>query len=713
MFPFPPGAGISRKAEYMKRRLRHFLVWSSVPPFIWVYRGIYRFLAWSAITIVRRHRGVVAIYLSRGIAKNEINPGISDIDIFIVTADDGPDRTAVQRTLNLLAIVTGKLIDYNPTLVTSLENLNYRWENSPVWRYRYREGKITWKLVHGKDVLENLPEVDEALMPSSCWAEMNHWWVRFADFLLKPGGYYRDKLMRNVTCYKAVSEVANARHALETGEYIYSRPAGLERSGSPLAAKLKLLAGGRYLARDDKLAEETYRFLVDAFQSAWEGFRGKPFFQVCPDARQEVDCPESELGLSEEDSAYLDGLRQYLEDNWKEKFIGIQPVRSAFWEMNEILLIVQGDEANIPELNRLLDLTEFHFRNGPRSYRRLPLFLRHGNLAFPLTPEIPADLHRGVLTPATFPDVFLQLGENNVFWTSYTQWYLADWRENERWPGASALKRKQLEIIGRSARDGDIRYPLTEAAIKRKEEDISNSNSKLSLIDQKINRQTYPPGVEFSVKRIISGNETPAEKLYQCLVEARRFLDEVSADEIMQSMFAGRENRYRVLESVRGDFHVGFIFPARETGRGEIKAIANQAGFKGDHVFIESKVVSRELGHLSSVSEVRTEIFFAKTGQARGESGYAEVFLPAVKDVQVASWMDEEVGTHVGFTMRDPDRFGCVSRAFEDEGFYFPKFMGGATILVSERDLEIAYYEKMTGRGTFRVEVLNFLNGGG
>ena len=191
-----------------------------------------------AVFILRRYRGTVAIYLCRGCAKHEITPGISDIDLAVVTANDANVRQSIQKACRILGIITGNLIDYFPNLVITLEIMEHRWHTSPAWQYRYQEGRTTWKLLYGTDVLNSLPELTGIQRKASCYAEMNHWWVRFADFLLKPGRYAEDVVMRNMICYKAVSELLNVKWALRSGVYRYSRAAGLKAMDTTLARKL-------------------------------------------------------------------------------------------------------------------------------------------------------------------------------------------------------------------------------------------------------------------------------------------------------------------------------------------------------------------------------------------------------------------------------------------------------------------------------------------
>ena len=73
----------------LKSRLRRFVVWSARPPFDAVYRRLYRAVTSLAIHRLRQHACVEAIYLCRGCATGDILPGVSDIDLVIVTRDDG------------------------------------------------------------------------------------------------------------------------------------------------------------------------------------------------------------------------------------------------------------------------------------------------------------------------------------------------------------------------------------------------------------------------------------------------------------------------------------------------------------------------------------------------------------------------------------------------------------------------------------------------
>jgi hypothetical protein len=694
-----------RSTELLKRRLRQFVIWSSRPPLFSVYRMMYRVVVRFAVLILGRYQGTVAIYLCRGCAKREITPGISDIDLTVITTNDANDKRSIQKACRILRVITGNLIDYFPNLVTTLE-MEHRWSASPAWQYRYQEGRTTWKLLYGIDVLRALPELNEIQHKASCYAEMNHWWVRFADFLLKPGRYAEDVVMRNMICYKAVSELVNLQWSLRTGEYRYSRAAGLKVTDTDLARKLIRVAERRYQIADDLLIDEVYRFLLDFFQELWGDFWVDPFLHVHTGVSQEIDCPESELQVPEKIRWQARELRQHIETFWGDKCRGTNLVKSVFWDLEDFLFIIDVDKNLVPTVKELAELAVVQNRNQAGQSSRIFLFLRIGSVAFPLTPVIPRDLHRGLLTPATVPDVFLQLGESEVYWTDFTKWYLSDWRSNGQWLEKSALKELQLSIISGSVRTRRVIYPLTREAIERavpeKEQRITGSDLGQSVSP----RQEH---AMFTVRETLLEPGDPGDRFYKCLVESRYFIGNRSIAEILDALFENGDNRCQVLGSVFDMLHVGFIFPGCCLTISEMVRAAKKAGFSSDHSTISSTVISRELGALEGRPSVPTDIFIARRDQIHGRSGYVEAFIPSGNPGLEKMWIEEEVGTHIGFTITDPLLFPSVQNAFEAEDFLIPEFMSGKPIANLHRGLKATYFEKIYGERKVRIEVLAFL----
>ena len=454
--------------------------------------------------------------------------------------------------------------------------------------------------------------------------------------------------------------------------------------------------------------DEVYRFLLDFFGELWTDFSSDPFLQVHTGVSQEIDCPESELQVPEQTRCQAKALRQHIETFWGEKCRGTNLVKSVFWDLEDFLFIIDVDRNLVPDCKRTGGACGVALPNPGRTFPADFPFPAPGGGGFSLAPVIPGDLHRGLLTPATVPDVFLQSGESEVYWTDYTKWYLSEWQSNEQWLEASALKKLQLSIISSSARTGRIVYPLTLEAIERAVPGVEN--------DQGITGSDLRRGVSqmrkkamFTVRQTLLESGEPGERFFQCLEEARYFIDNSSVAEILGVLFERKENRYQVLGSVLDKLHVGFIFPGRGLTTAEMVREAKRAGFSSGHSTISSTVISRELGVIAGRSTVPTDIFIARRDQIHGRSGYLEVFIPCENSGLQRTWIEEEVGTHIGLTMTDPLLFPSVQDAFEAEGFLIPPFMRGKPIANLHRGLVATYFEKIHGDRKVRIEVLTFL----
>jgi hypothetical protein len=235
-----------------------------------------------------------------------------------------------------------------------------------------------------------------------------------------------------------------------------------------LARKLLNAAANNFVRADRSLEQETYLFLIEHFLDLWEDFRDDPFLEVYSDVVQEVDSPDQDL-QKEKLAEPFGEIYRHLSDHWGEKCRSVHLVKSAFWKIEDSLLLIDVDTALLPTLDDLDGLIQARKRVYDREPRSVYFFLRVGHVAFPVTPALPQDFHRGVLTPATAPDVFLQLGEEDVYWTKHTNWYLTDWPRNRQWLDASPQKLSQLKMIASSVAVGRVRYPLSLRSIEQPE----------------------------------------------------------------------------------------------------------------------------------------------------------------------------------------------------------------------------------------------------
>jgi hypothetical protein len=448
----------------VKEWLRRAVVRTSVPGLLELYRWAYQQVIRGVTRRLQRYRSIQSIYLSRGCARDEILPGISDIDFIVVTSDDSPEIPAIGRTFRRLKKATAGLIDYYPRLVSDRATLFHRWQTSPVWQSRYLEGQRTFRLLHGIDHLAALPPLTEMQKRGAIYAEMNRWWTVLASRVLNPPA--RTSLLQNVACYKVVAELLRLKAAWSTGDLFVSKAEALAAHDGPLMRRLAQLAAHRFLSQDDAVVDETFQFTVEYFTRLWRTFPEHPFLAIQDVRTQRVEGASGEITLTQDQARHVADLKEHLTTHWPDSGRGMRIVRSAFFDLDDLLIIMEGDEEHLPDAERVRQLLARHERR-PALARHMLVFLKFGPVVFPLTPQGYRDLHRGILTAATAPDVFLQLGVQPVYWTAFTRWYLCDWRSNEQWTHAPAQKQRQLERIRESCEEGEIIYPLSADAICR------------------------------------------------------------------------------------------------------------------------------------------------------------------------------------------------------------------------------------------------------
>ena len=457
------------------RALRWCVLRSSAPPIDAAYRAFYRALVHASVALLRRCPGVASIYVCRGFAKGEIVPGLSDID-FMIIANSDADMPAIRRTFERIARWSLGRVEYYPKLVKTREQFEHRWRTAAIWQHRYLEGRSTWRLLHGADLLAALPPLSDTQKRAAFYQEMQRWWLLFAKHVLGDARERRDAVVARSICYKAVAELRNLRDALWSGELRTSRRLAFAGDDSPFARRLERLAESRFLARDDEIFDDTLRFLVDFFRELWGEFAQRPYLRVdarCAQALHDANgsepmhSAEGSTSTHREVAGAVRKIEAHLEERWGDSFQGARLVRSAFWDFHDRLLLVTVDRARLPSVEEIAALVALlhELETAADASLRLHLFLRVGDLCFPLAPQMPRDFHRGILTPATMPDVFLQLGVAPVYWTDYAKWYLVDWRTNEQWPQPSVEKKQQLEAIARGYEEGSVVYPLTRDAL--------------------------------------------------------------------------------------------------------------------------------------------------------------------------------------------------------------------------------------------------------
>jgi hypothetical protein len=431
------------------RHLRPLVLRSARPPFDAAYRLAYRAVARAAGLRLGRVPGVIAVYLGRGCAKNQIVPGISDIDLIVVAGDDAAAEQA-RLVCRSLGRATLGLVEYYPAMVVTRAQMQYRWQNSPAWQYRYHEGRRTWRLLAGTDVRSDLGPLEEMQRRAACYQELVRWWVTFAATTLGPTAG-EDPVLRNTICYKATTEMRNVLGQLHTGVAPPSREEALVGDDSALGERLRALRTDRFLGQHEDLPGLVLPHLVELLTGLWSASVERPFWEVSGKVRQTLASPD--------EGAAAARICARLRGRLPRGMRGVACVGSAFFGLDERLVIVDADPMELPGIRPLDGLVEDVARATAGEPGRYRPYLRVGGIALPLAPTLPRELHRGLLTPATTPDVFLRLGHEPVYWTRYAEWYLCDHRANEQWPDASPAKRAELDGIAAGAARGHVVYP--------------------------------------------------------------------------------------------------------------------------------------------------------------------------------------------------------------------------------------------------------------
>lgn len=439
--------------------MRWFVVRTSVGPVGALYRALYGLLARLAAARLGRRAGVEALYLTRGAAGGRIEPGISDLDFLVVTSRAG-DLPAVRATGRRLARASGGLFDYYPRFAVDRDGFERRWRSAPLWQYRIDEGRASWRRLAGRDLLGSLPPLDDETRRAAAYSELCRWWILFAR-MATGSDFAGEPLMRNVTCYKAVSELRRVATVLAGGERPASRAAALAGDPSPLAAELRELARRRWRGGGAALVEATCRHLFDFFADLARDAERRPFFAI--DVAVEQVLEDEPAAHEPELAAHAAALLDFAGRRWRHGAGAAQVLRSAYRRDDERLLVIDADPERPPSAAETAALVAEHHRQWRRRAPSIELVVLLGEVGFPLTPRMPLALHRGLVTPATAPDVFLELGGTSPPWNSWTHWYLGEWRTNEQWEAPTAGERRRLERLNAAAADGRIVYPRPAA----------------------------------------------------------------------------------------------------------------------------------------------------------------------------------------------------------------------------------------------------------
>jgi len=146
----------------MKRALQRLAIRTQFPPFIWLYRAVYRLAIRLCLRRFRAMGGVRAVYLRRGLVSGEPFYGLSDIDLLVLIDEEHARRltSRVQYQYDLIRQLFPMLAEGELAIYT-VRRFQLLYKYSAFYRQRFDRGRQEWQRLHGEDMFLHLPSTAE------------------------------------------------------------------------------------------------------------------------------------------------------------------------------------------------------------------------------------------------------------------------------------------------------------------------------------------------------------------------------------------------------------------------------------------------------------------------------------------------------------------------------------------------------------------------
>lgn len=482
-----------------RRLVRRFVLATSVPPMLQAYRGAYGVATRLAVRLFRRYPAIRAVYLTRGSAKGEIVPLVSDIDFLLVHEGlAAADRAELLRAYGRLVRVT-RLFDAHLRIVDEA-TLKRDVRVNDHFRFRFTEGKATWRLLYGRDYVHELPTPDAEALDAGLFAEIKVWWSVFGWRFFEGRKYSTETVTRNSVCYKAVSEVLKAIHGLsgrrltfDRAEALRAAKPSLEPTGQVLVERLQAHRRRRFRTDDRTIVEDTTGFLLTHLDRFYGEAQGHPAARDSGGPDVAFDAPLAEESCPEALES-VRALARSVRQHWGASLRSAHVVSSVHFNVDELLLLLVGDPRQPPSLALLQAAVRELQTQVPAVRRRTRVFVRLANAAFELDAQDLEQSWQSILWQPANPDAFALAGmterclegapleiSSRPTWGPLVSGFLVEeemlFGELLEDPAMYKLgsldflrgfwKIAQLVVVNRSAARGQVVVPLSVPAIRR------------------------------------------------------------------------------------------------------------------------------------------------------------------------------------------------------------------------------------------------------
>jgi hypothetical protein len=378
--------------------IQRIVVNTSFFPFSYAYRKIYDLSTAIATLRLKRLDGVLAIYLRRGLAKGEIVYGLSDIDLAVIVKDDGVKGQSTKKKVRAIYNNLSRIIplfgsgDKELGVYSYSEFLNL-FSDYGFYKYRFNEGKHTWRLLFGEDLVRALPELEDTALYLPATEELKTWWALLNGEISSAST--PPLFQRKYLWYKACAEASKIYLFVCHGKNVGSREAALTQVKSHLSREqsshidkvrscLKKLT-----SKEDLIADELLAMFITLVSKTFEDMERKVYGdskgkkamvrlptrrELVADADQDKSIEELEQAITSEFGAYLGSVTLIPQVEFDLDILSNSDIDSFN------LALRQKDFMPIERMKRFCSLVEKHSR--PQNVE--PFLVVDGNIAFSL-----------------------------------------------------------------------------------------------------------------------------------------------------------------------------------------------------------------------------------------------------------------------------------------------------------------------------------------
>jgi len=250
----------------LRKIIHHPLLRSNFQRFSWFYKIYYSAALKIIVFVLGKQKEVVSVYLTASLARGDCVYGLSDIDPIVIIEGGSENKVKIEKIYKGLTRWIPILIYEEMGIFTTQEIFTIYKENLFYLQYKlFIECKKTAKLLYGKDILKDVPELDPRHRKEAVLNQMAFIWANLIkNFLINNAG---DIVARNYLYYKFSADSCNAFMLAKDNEKILTRQEALENSkvylsGSYLAhiEEMQGLSNDGFALGSSDFLQETYNF---------------------------------------------------------------------------------------------------------------------------------------------------------------------------------------------------------------------------------------------------------------------------------------------------------------------------------------------------------------------------------------------------------------------------------------------------------------------